>query len=244
MQAVIPCGGRATRLGPIAAETPKLLVEVAGLPFAHRKLARLARAGFREVVLCVGHLGGAIRAAVGDGSRFGLRVIYVEDGDAPRGTWGAVRAAAPHLAPEVLVTYGDSLLPFDDASPLRALTGAAWADAAMTVWENEGAVEPSNAALVGERVDWFAATAADRAASPAPLTAIDFGAIAVRREALLRLPAGASGALGTLFAQLASTGRLAAHRVATRFYEIGTPQGLHEAEAAVRAGLFGTEAGA
>lgn len=233
MQAVIPCGGRATRLGAIAAHTPKILVDVAGKPLAHRVLAQLARAGFTEVVLCVGHLGAAIRDALGDGSRFGLRLILADEGDRALGTWGALRSAAPLLAPAFLVTYGDSLLPLDHAEPVRRLARAPWALGMMTTWRNQDAVEPSNAAVEGDRVVRFAGSAGGE--SP-PLDAIDYGATALRREAVLRLDEGRAAPLGMLFAALATEGRLGAFPVARRFHEIGSPAGLAAAEAAIRRG--------
>lgn len=244
MQAVIPCGGRATRLKELAARTPKILVEVAGQPLAHRILAQLARAGFTEVVLCVGHLGGMIRAALDDGERFGLRVVVVDEGDRALGTWGAVRGAADHLAPAFLVTYGDSLLPLDLAESMRSLAESPWALGVMTTWRNQDAVEPSNAAVEGDRVIRFAATASDRAKPGPLLDAIDYGAIALRREAVLRLDEGRAAPLGTLFASLATEGRLGSLPVTRRFHEIGTPAGLAAAEAAIRRGELDVPGGA
>ena len=108
----------------------------------------------------------------------------------------------------------------------------------MAVWRNDGALEPSNAAVEGEKVAIFAPSPEARRTAGAPLTSIDYGAIALRREAIETLPEGATGALGDLFASLARGGTLAAVKVPTRFFEIGTPEGLRATEAAVRDGLF------
>jgi NDP-sugar pyrophosphorylase family protein len=232
VQLVILCGGLATRLGAIAGATPKLLLEVAGVPFAERVLRRHAERGLRDIVLCTGHLAEPIRAFVGDGARFGARVRYADDGPVLRGTWGALRAAAPLLDERFVVTYGDSLLPVDVGAALRALDDSAWADAAMMVWRNRGAVEPSNVRLERGRV-----AAYGRDGEPAP-DAIDYGATALRREAVLALEEGAPAPLAELWSALAARGALAAVEVPTRFYEIGSPAGLAEAEAAIRAGLF------
>ncbi len=107
------CGGVATRLGPIAGELPKSLVPVAGEPFLAHQLRRLARRGFSRVVLLVGYRGGQIRAFAGDGRRFGIEVVYSDDGDTRLGTGGAVRNALPQLGDRFFVTYGDSLLDVD-----------------------------------------------------------------------------------------------------------------------------------
>src|SRR4051812_34516210 len=97
----IPCpvailaGGRARRLGTIAADRPKALVEVAGQPFLFHQLAMLREQGVVEVVLCIGRLGEAIRSAVGDGSAHGLAVRYSEDPRDHAGTATAIRHALP-----------------------------------------------------------------------------------------------------------------------------------------------------
>lgn len=234
MQLVILCGGLATRLGPRAANTPKFLVEVAGVPFAARVLPRYAASGLTEVVLCVGHLGDAVRAFVGDGSRFGVRVRYCDDGPSPLGTWGALRHAAPLLADRFVMTYGDSLLTADLGAPLRTLGATVDADGVMMVWRNHDAIEPSNVRFERGRVVSYG-----RDDEPPAPDAIDYGATALRREAVLELEEGATASLGTLLSRLARAGRLAALEVPSRFYEIGSPSGLADAEAALQAGLFG-----
>ena len=71
----ILAGGLATRLGPVARQTPKCLLDVAGGPFLHHQLWQLNRQGVRRVVLCLGHLGEQVTQTIGDGSAFGLDVV-------------------------------------------------------------------------------------------------------------------------------------------------------------------------
>jgi len=232
-----------------------MLIDVAGVPLAARVLPRFAASGFTEAVLCVGHLGEVVRDFVGDGARFGLRVRYAEDGPTPRGTWGALRGARDLLAETFVVTYGDSLLPLDLQGPWATLRRSPWATGAMAVWRNRGELEPSNVRFEGGRV--LSYRRCDELMTPDGVPdAIDYGATALRRDAVLGLandepgerasvepangePAGfGSGSLGTLWADLARRGLLAAHEVGSRFYEIGSPAGLADAEAAIRAGIF------
>lgn len=225
-QAVVLAGGRATRLGPLAATTPKYLLPVAGEPFAHLQLRRLAAAGYDEVVLCIGHLGEVIREALGE-ARFGLTLIHADEGEAALGTGGALRAARPHLDETFLVTYGDSLLPFDYAEPLDDLRAHPEAWATMSVYENGGRIAPSNARVDGDRVLAYRKGVADPA-----FRHIDYGAIALRREALARLPEGRSD-LATLLERLAAAGQLRALLAHRRFYEIGSVDGLEALEEAL-----------
>ena len=66
MQAVILCGGQGTRLGELASEKPKSLIEVAGRPFVDWQIEALVRCGFLEIVLCAGHLGGKLEQYLRD----------------------------------------------------------------------------------------------------------------------------------------------------------------------------------
>ena len=113
MQAVVLAGGLATRMRPKTLTVAKAMLEVAGRPFVDWLLEKLAADGYEDVLLCIAHLGEQIEEHVGDGSRFGLRVRYSNEGKELLGTLGALRHALPLLEPAFLVTYGDSYLPFD-----------------------------------------------------------------------------------------------------------------------------------
>src|SRR4051812_26131089 len=121
MQAVILAGGLATRMRPRTLTSPKFLLPVAGRPFGAWVLERLSSCGYSRALLLIAHLGDQIRATIGDGKAFGIDVRYSDEGDQLLGTAGAIRRASSELAPEFLVTYGDSYLPFDYAGPLRML---------------------------------------------------------------------------------------------------------------------------
>ena len=98
----ILAGGLATRLRPITETIPKALVEVAGRPFAEHQVELLRAQGVDDVVWLVGYRGDQIEAALGDGSRWGMRFTYVHDGPVLLGTGGALRRALPHLGDGVL----------------------------------------------------------------------------------------------------------------------------------------------
>jgi NDP-sugar pyrophosphorylase family protein len=149
LQAVVLAGGLATRMRPQTLTVPKAMLEVAGRPFVDWQLERLAASGFRDVVMCIAHLGEQIRAHVGDGDRFGLRVRWSDEGPDLLGTAGAIRQALELLAPAFLVTYGDSYLPFDYGEPLRALEASSDCDGVMAVYANAGKWDASNVQIDG-----------------------------------------------------------------------------------------------
>ena len=220
-QVVILAGGLATRMQPRTLTVPKLLLEVAGRPFADLQLELLARCGYRSVVICIAHLGEAIRAHVGDGSRWGLAVDYSEEGPSLLGTGGALRAAAEKLEPTFLVTYGDSYLPFDYAAPLTMLEAHDDCDGVMSVFKNEGKWDASNVKTDGAWV-----LAYEKGTKDSGFDHIDYGAIALRKSAVLELPVGEKVGLDVLQARLCQRQRLRAYVAHERFYEIGSPEGL------------------
>jgi len=76
MKAMLLAAGRGERLRPLTDAVPKALVEAGGKPLIAWHLERLARAGIREAVINVSHLGERIGERIGDGARFGLRLHY------------------------------------------------------------------------------------------------------------------------------------------------------------------------
>src|SRR5690242_21858347 len=84
MKALVLAGGAGTRLRPITYTSPKQLVPVGNKPVLFYGLEAIAEAGITEVGIVVGETAAEIRRAVGDGSRFGLRVTYLRQ-EAPLG---------------------------------------------------------------------------------------------------------------------------------------------------------------
>jgi MurNAc alpha-1-phosphate uridylyltransferase len=226
MQVAILAGGLATRLGARTRARPKSLIAIAGRPFIAWQLEALASSGFSRVLLCVGHLGDAVREFVASGEAWGLDVSYSYDGPRLLGTAGALRRALEHLEPTFLVTYGDSYLPFDYAAPLRDLEAHADALGTMTVFKNDGAWDSSNTEVHGERVVRY-----EKGQSDPAFDHIDYGAIALRRAVIAALPEEAAVGLDSVQQNLAANQKLRAYRARERFYEIGSEVGIRDLEA-------------
>nr|WP_298728791.1 nucleotidyltransferase family protein [uncultured Steroidobacter sp.] len=98
MRAMILAAGRGERMRPLTDRTPKPLLTVAGKPMIQYHIEALAAAGMREIVINLAWLGSQIRAALGDGSQFGVHIHYSDEGDAALETGGGVFKALSLLA--------------------------------------------------------------------------------------------------------------------------------------------------
>jgi MurNAc alpha-1-phosphate uridylyltransferase len=106
--------GRGERLRPLTDLTPKPLLEVRGKPLIVWHLEALARAGVRDVVINLSWLGARIRAAVGEGGRFGLTIHYSDEPAAPLEAGGGIFQALPLLgAAPFLVVNSDTYTDID-----------------------------------------------------------------------------------------------------------------------------------
>jgi glucose-1-phosphate thymidylyltransferase len=110
MRALVLSGGEGSRLRPITSTNAKQLIPVAGTPILFQALEAIAQAGIGEVGIVTGATGSEVRAAVGDGSRWGLDATFIAQ-EAPLGIAHAVMTAEAFLAGEPFLLYlGDNVL--------------------------------------------------------------------------------------------------------------------------------------
>jgi NDP-sugar pyrophosphorylase family protein len=228
MQSVILAGGLGTRLHPITRDIPKALVPIRGKPFAAYQLAWLARQGIDEVVYCIGHKGRQIVDYVGDGSTWGLKVRYVDEGMALKGTAGALRLAldTTQLDDAFFVLYGDSFLPID-YRPVFAQHAQARKPALMTVMRNDNRWDRSNVVYAPPLVALYDKKCDE--ATRATMTHIDYGLQVISRRLVAeRIAAGAVVDLADVLHRLSRQGELAGYEVTQRFYEVGSMSGIDD----------------
>jgi len=149
MKAMVLAAGRGERMRPLTDAMPKPLLTAAGRPLIAHVLSALARAGVLDIVINLSWLGERIRATLGDGARYGVRIRYSEEGPVPLETGGGIVEALPLLgeAPFIVVS-GDIWSDFD----FRDLELAADADAEIVLVPNPHHHPRGDFALEGDRV--------------------------------------------------------------------------------------------
>ena len=109
-------GGEGTRLRPLTSNQPKPMMAVANRPMMEHVVELLKKHGFHDIVVTVAFQANAIRTYFGDGSEFGVRMVYATE-ENPLGTAGSVRNAMEELTETFLVISGDVVTDID----LRAI---------------------------------------------------------------------------------------------------------------------------
>jgi NDP-sugar pyrophosphorylase family protein len=219
---IILAGGIATRLRPVTKNIPKALVNVGGQPFIVHQLRLLYSYGIRRVIISAWYRAEMIREFVGNGSRFGMQVEYVFDGDNPLGTGGAIRMALNLLDGPFFVLYGDSYLPCR-YTDIQAFFAAENQPGLMTVYRNQGRWDTSNVEMVEGRILCY-----DKKNRNPRMEFIDYGLGMFRPEVFASLPEGQPADLADIYIKLINEHKLLAYEVKQRFYEVGTFKGLRE----------------
>jgi MurNAc alpha-1-phosphate uridylyltransferase len=109
---MILAAGRGERMRPLTLVRPKPLLEAGGAPLIVHHLRALQSAGFSDIVVNLSWLGDQIRMTLGDGSRYGVRLHYSDEGPEPLETGGGIFRALPLLG----------------AGPFLVLNGDVWTD--------------------------------------------------------------------------------------------------------------------
>ena len=112
MKAVIMAGGEGTRLRPLTSNAPKPMLPVADRPMMQHVLYLLRRHGFDEIVVTVAFLANAIKNEFGDGTDYGVKIVYANE-PTPLGTAGSVRNAMEFLDERFVVISGDVITDVD-----------------------------------------------------------------------------------------------------------------------------------
>ena len=109
MQAVIMAGGKGTRLSSITKDViPKPMVPFCGKPLIERSIELLVNNGIKDIIICVGYLSEKIVEYLGDGSRYGAHIHFIQENE-PLGTAGALYYVKEYIWEDFILVYADLL---------------------------------------------------------------------------------------------------------------------------------------
>jgi len=225
MRAMILAAGRGERMRPLTDHTPKPLLPVGGRPLIAWHLERLAAAGFREIVINHAHLGAQIEAALGDGARWGVSIVWSPEGVALE-TAGGIANALPLLgAGPFLVVNGDIWCDWNvgRARGLAAQMAAAGLDAWCVLVDNPPFHPGGDFALHAGLL------------SNAQAGRLTFGGIGVYHPRLFGgIGRGARAPLAPLLRAAADARRAGAERHLGTWVDVGTAERLAQLDAQLR----------
>ncbi len=108
---VVLAAGNGSRLQPITSTCPKVLLPVQGKPLIQYPIEAMAAAGIKQIAIVVGHLADEVRAALGDGRRFGVTLDYVLNPDYSGGNAISVHKVKPWANGEpFILCMGDHMI--------------------------------------------------------------------------------------------------------------------------------------
>ena len=109
MKVVVIAGGQGTRIASVNSEIPKSMIPVAGKPVLEYQIELAKRYGFTDFIFVIGHLGHVIKEYFGDGTKWGVHIVYHQE-QTPLGTAGAMPEIADLLKDDFFVFYGDTIM--------------------------------------------------------------------------------------------------------------------------------------
>ncbi len=240
MQAVILVGGEGTRLRPLTAQTPKPVVTLVDRPFIAFMIEWLRRHGIDHVVMSCGFRADSVREVLGDGSKFGIRLSFIEEPD-PRGTAGALKLAEPLLEDRFLMLNGDVLTDIDLTAQIaqHERTGAT-ATLALV-----GVADPTAYGLVVLSGDGSVREFIEKpSAENLPTNLISAGAYVLEREILDLIPPERNVSIEReVWPRLVGNG-LYGYASESYWLDIGTPQRYLQGTFDIIAGNVETAVGA
>ena len=217
--AMILAAGRGERMRPLTDTLPKPLLEVAGKPLIVWQIERLAAAGFGRIVINIAYRGDMIRQRLGDGSAWGVTILYSDErNEGALESAGGIVKALPLLADDTFIVVNADVwcaYPFADSIDLKGR------QAHLVLVPNPEHNRQGDFGLKNGLLD---------NADPRPYT---FSGIGYYHRSLFdSLPQG-KAALGPLLRAAAQAQMISAEAFEGRWVDVGTPQRLEQLDAAL-----------
>jgi len=222
MKTLVLAAGRGERMRPLTDTVPKALLRAGGRSLVEWQIERLMRAGFRDLVINVSHLGERIEAHLRDGTHLGVRIEYSREPIALETAGGIAQALGKLGSAPFLAVNADIYCEYDFSRLRPVLQALA---CAQTPW-NAHLVLVNNPA---HHPHGDFCLAPDGTLNESTGSCFTFSGIgAYRRQLFNGVVPGERRALGPLLHQHVSSGQLRAEHHAGTWIDIGTPERLRQ----------------
>jgi N-acetyl-alpha-D-muramate 1-phosphate uridylyltransferase len=215
--ALILAAGLGERMRPLTDVTPKPLLEVRGKPLIVHHIEKLVAAGVHYIVINTSHLADQFPEALGDGSRWGVRIRYSYEGPTPLETGGGMLKTLPLLGPEPFIVVSADIWSDIDYAALPAEPAG---DAHLVMVPNPDFHPKGDFALLDGRLyDDDAPAGAER---------LTFGNVGVYRPGIVAGEAPGKFKLAPMYRRAIAQGRLAGERYDGFWRNVGNPAQLEQ----------------
>jgi MurNAc alpha-1-phosphate uridylyltransferase len=215
--ALILAAGIGERMRPLTTHTPKPLLDVHGKPLIVHHIEKLVAADVRYIVINTSHLAEQFPEALGDGSRWGVRIRYSYEGPSPLETGGGMHNALPLLGPEpFIVVSADIWSDIDYAALPREPDGVAH----LVMVDNPDFHPKGDFALRDGRLY--------EGDGPAGAERLTFGNVGVYRREIVEDEVAGRFKLLPMYQRAIEAGRLSGEKYTGLWRNVGTPAQLDE----------------
>ncbi|MDY0323929.1 MAG: NDP-sugar synthase [Candidatus Carbobacillus sp.] len=222
MQALLLAGGLGTRLRPLTDDLPKPMAPLGGRPWLESLVTHLRSSGVRDIVMTVKHFPEVIEKHFGDGSRYGVHIVYARE-EKLLGTAGAIKNAESYLDERFLVINADVVHLWDVEALFKAhkrFNG--WATIALTEVD-----DPSAYGVVAINETHEITRFVEKPSlAEAPSRLINAGAYVLEKKVLSLIPSGVEVSIEreTFPRLIAEQKGLFGHTIQGYWMDMGTPE--------------------
>ena len=228
MKAMILAAGIGNRMRPLTLHTPKPLLKVGGKPLIVWHIEKLQKIGVQEIVINTAWLGEKLVDALGDGSQFGVKILWSHEGQGLE-TAGGIIKALPLLGNEPFILVNGDVWTTMDFAPL--LNVQLQDDLAhLVLVENPVQHPQGDFTLAANKAYTF-----EQARSGENLT---YSGVAVMHPQMFDGLESGKRPLAPLLKQAMQQEKISAHKLQGGWMDVGTPERLNALDQQIRQGVY------
>ena len=228
MKAMILAAGMGNRMRPLTLHTPKPLLEVGGKPLIVWHIEKLQKMGVQEIVINTAWLGEKLADALGDGSQFGVKILWSHEGEGLE-TAGGIIKALPLLGNEPFILVNGDVWTTMDFAPL--LNVQLQDDLAhLVLVENPVQHPQGDFTLAANKAYTF-----EQARSGENLT---YSGVAVMHPQMFNGLESGKRPLAPLLKQAMQQEKISAQKLQGVWVDVGTPERLNALDQQIQQGVY------